>query len=386
MSLFGLFKKKDCAYYTQKGEKLFQKGDFYNALINFDKAIEAGCDEKTRSEIESKIAECKKRLAIKNLEMARAYFDAEEFDEALDFAETCLKYAIDEEIIKEASEIVKEIEMGEVEVVRGEKREYVYEDVDDDEYFVIISEQYPDFIKNEIEKNEQLKKICIAINRGELENAAEIEHLPQSPATDYMKVLYFSLKEEYEKAFDFFKPLFDSKKEEFSEAMLCEYLELLRRLDKSDEMVEEVLAIGSDMVDVVKLGASIYLERGNIERSEELVEYGFEIMDKLNPDRELIATAGLLYFQKKEYQKCVDYLGNLKNMYARMGYFVFPSNMAIPLAYSYSQLGRYNEGLELLLHLIKETKDKDAIKLAEKIAEKSDREDLKKQLKYLVEQ
>ncbi len=385
MSLFGLFKEKDCTYYKQKGEKLFEKGDFYNSLVNFEKALEKGCGEGDISEINLKIAECKKRLAEKNLELAKAYFEAGDFSEALGFAETCVKYAIDDSVMQQAKEIVREIELGEAEVKRGEKNGFVFEDVEDEGYFEIISGNYPDFVKEELEKDETLKKVCININRGNIEQAEDIENYKKSHAADYMKILYYSLKEEYEKAFELFKPLFEEKKEEFTEAMLCEYLELIRVLEKDDDLIEEVLDAGEDSVDVVKLAASIYLERGNIERSEELVQYGFEIMDKLNPDRELIATAGLLYFQKKDYQKCVDFLGNLKEMYARMGYFVFPSNMAIPLAYSYSQLGKHNEGLELLLHLIKETKDEDAIRLAQNIAEKSDREDLKKQLKYLVE-
>ncbi len=385
MSLFGLFKEKDCAYFRQKGEKFFNKEDFYNALINFEKALEKGCDKDIVTKINSKIEECKEKLSLKNLEMAKAYFEANDFDEALGFAETCVKYAIDENIKKQAEDIIKEIEVGEAEKVRGQKSEYVYEDVGDEEYFEIISADYPDFVKNELEKNEELKKFCIDLNRGNLEEAEGIVDYKESPAANYLKILYYSLKEDYEKAFELFNSLFEEKKGEFSEAMLCEYLELIRRLEKEDNLIEKVLEVGGDYLDVVKLAASIYLERDNLERSEQLVDYGFEIMDKLNPDRELIATAGLLYFQKKDYQKCVDFLGSLKDMYARMGYFVFPENMAIPLAYAYSQLGKHNEGLELLLHLIKETKNPDAIKLAERIAEKSDREDLKKQLKYLVE-
>ncbi|BBB32988.1 hypothetical protein TTHT_1480 [Thermotomaculum hydrothermale] len=385
MSLFGLFREKDCEFYKQKGEKLFHKQDFYNALINFEKALEKDCEQSLKEKVEEKIEECKKRLAEKNLELAKAYFEAEDFDEAVGFAETCIKYAVDKGVKEEAENIIREIEMGELELQRGSKREYVYEDVEDDEYFEIISEHYPDFIKKELEENDELKKICIEINRGNLDKAEKIEEFPDSYASNYMKVLYFSLKEDYEKAFEIFNTMFNEKKDEFTEAMLCEYLELTRRLEKEDDLIEKVLDVGGNYLDVVKLAASIYLERDNLERSEELVEYGFEIMDKLNPDRELIATAGLLYFQKKEYKKCVDYLGSLKEMYARMGYFVFPPEMAIPLAYSYSQLNKHNEGLELLLHLIKETKDPEAIKLAEKIAEKSDREDLKKQLKYLVE-
>lgn len=385
MSLFGLFKEKDCAYFMQKGEKLFSKGDFYNALINFEKALEKGCDENAAAEINAKIKQSREKLALKNLEMAKAYFEAEDFEEALGFAETCIKYAIDEEIKQQAEDIIREIETGEAEVVRGEKREYVYEDVGDEEYFEIISADFPDFIKNELEENAELKKFCIALNRGNVEESEGIVDYKESPAVNYLKILYYSLKEDYGKAFELFNTLFEEKKDEFSEAMLCEYLELIRRLEKEDNLIEKVLEVGGDYLDVVKLAASIYLERDNLERSEQLVDYGFEIMDKLNPDRELIATAGLLYFQKKDYQKCVDFLGSLKEMYARMGYFVFPANMAIPLAYSYSQLGKHNEGLELLLHLIKETKDPDAIKLARRISDKSDREDLKKQLKYLVE-
>ena len=385
MSLFGLFKEKDCSYYKQKGDKLFKYDDYYNAMVNFEKALEKGCGEEEKSEIESRVYECKRKLAEKNLEMAKAYFEAEDFDEAIGFAETCIKYAIDEKIKEEAKGIIKEIEMGEVEVKRGQKREFVYDDVEDEEYFEIISGDYPEFIKKELEENEELKKICININKGNIEEAKGIEDYPDSPTSSYLKVLYYSLKEDYEKAFEIFKSLFDEKKEELTEALLCEYLELIRRLEKDSSLIEEVLDVGGEYLDVVKLSASIYLEMGDLEKSEKLVDYGFEIMDKLNPDQELIATAGLLYFQKKEYQKCVDYLGNLKDMYARMGYFVFPANMAIPLAYSYSQLGKHNEALELLLHLIKETKDADAIKLAQTIAEKSDREDLKKQLKYLVE-
>ena len=385
MSLFGLFKEKDCAYFRQKGEKFFNKEDFYNALINFEKALEKGCDKDIVTKINSKIEECKEKLSLKNLEMAKAYFEAEDFDEALGFAETCVKYAIDENIKKQAEDIIREIEVGEAEKVRGQNRDYVYEDVGDEEYFEIISADYPDFIKNELEENEELKRFCIALNRGNLEEAENVVDYKESPAANYLKILYYSLKEEYKKAFELFNSLFEEKKDEFSEAMLCEYLELIRRLEKEDNLIEKVLEVGGDYLDVVKLAASIYLEKDNLERSEQLVDYGFEIMDRLNPDRELIATAGLLYFQKKDYQKCVDFLGSLKDMYARMGYFVFPANMSIPLAYSYSQLGKHNEGLELLLHLIKETKDPDAIKLAKTIAEKSDREDLKKQLKYLVE-
>ncbi len=385
MSLFGLFKEKDCSYFKQKGDKLFKSEDYYNAIVNFEKALEKGCSEKEKAEIESMVSECKKKLAEKNLEMAKAYFKAEDFDEAIGFAETCIKYAVDEKIIEEARSIVREIEMGEVEVKRGTKREFVYEDVEDEEYFEIISGDYPEFIRNELEENEELKKICIDLNKGRLEEAEKIADYPDSPTANYLKILYYSLTEEYEKAFDIFQSLFEEKKEDFTEAMFCEYLELVRRLEKDDALIEKVLEIGGEYLDVVKLSASIYLERTNLERSEQLVDYGFEIMDKLNPDQELIATAGLLYFQKKDYQKCVDYLGNLKDMYARMGYFVFPANMAVPLAYSYSRLGKHNEGLELLLHLIKETKNEDAIKLAQTIAEHSDREDLKKQLKYLVD-
>ncbi len=384
MSLFGLFKEKDCDYFFKKGNKSFAKEDFYTALVNFEKAIEKGCDGETREKINEKIEVCKKNLAEKNLELAKAYFEAEDYDEAIGFAETCLKYAEDETVRKEAEKIIAEIEKGEIDFGVGRKREYVYEDVEDDEYFEIISGSYPDFIREDLEKNDELKKICIAINRGDIEEASKIENFEKSPAADYMKALYYSLKEDYQKAFEFFNPLFKNKGKDFSEAMLTEYLELIRKLNKEDELIEEVLQIGGEYLDVVKLAASIYLERGNVEKSEELVNYGFEIMDKFNPDEELIATAGLLHFTKKDFQKCVDFLGNLKEVNARRGYFVFPSHLAVPLAISYSQIKKYDEAFELLLHLLKEEKDPEVIKLAKLVAEKSQREDLKKQLKYLV--
>jgi len=386
MSLFGLFKEKDCDYYLKKGKKFLEKEDFYNALINFEKALEKKCYEKTEKEIREKIELCRKNLAEKNLELARAYFEAGDYDEAIGFAETCVKYAEDEEMKKEAEKIIEEIEKGEIDFGVGRKRDYVYEDVEDDEYFEIISGSYPDFIREDLEKNGELKEICIAINRGDIEKASKIENFEKSLAADYMKALYYSLKENYEKAFEFFNPLFEENGKNFSEAMLVEFLELIRKLDKGDELIEKVLEAGGEYLDVVKLAASIYLERGNVERSEELVNYGFEIMDKFNPDEELIATAGLLHFTKKDFQKCVDFLGNLKEVNARRGYFVFPSQLAVPLAISYSQIGKHDEAFELLLHLLKEEKDPEVIKLAKQIAEKSRREDLKKQLKYLVKE
>lgn len=383
MSLFGLFGEKDCDYFKKKAQKLIEKGDFYNALINLEKGKKKGC--KSEKEVDELIEGCKKSLSQKNLELAKAYFEAGDYDEAIGFAETCVKYAIDEDVKKQAEDIIREIETGEI--GEGEERgeDFVYEDVGDEEYYEILSEHYPEFLKDEMDKDERLKEICIAINRGELEKAEGIESIEPSFASDYLKVLYYSLKEEYEKAFEIFDNLFNEKKEEFTEAMLTEYLELVRRLEKDENYIEQVLEVGDNYLDVIKLAASIYLERGNIEKSENLVEYGFEIMDKLNPDRELIATAGMLYFQKKDYERCIDFLGNLKEMYARMGHFVFPPDMAVPLAYSYYKIGKYNEGLELLLHNLKEEKHPDIVSLAKKIAEKSDREDLKRQLTYLVE-
>ncbi len=386
MSLFGLFKEKDSSYYFNKGRRLFDREDYYNALLNFEKAIEKGCNADLKDEIEIFIEKCKISLASKNLELAKAYFEAQDFDEARDFAETCLKYAIDEAVKGEAEGIIKEIERINVELTTGSERDFVYEDVDDDEYYEIISVNYPEFVKNEIDKNRKLKEMAIAINRGELEKGKEIMEMGSSPATSYLKVLYLSLKEDYESAFEIFYRLFKDKGNEFSETMLCEYLELLRRLDRDDELIEEVLVISENSLDVVKLAASIYLERGDLSRSEELVEYGFELMDKFNPDEELIATAGIMYFNKGDYKKCIDYLGGLKDGYAMRGYFAFPKEMAIPLAISYAKTGKPNDALELLLHLVKHIRDKEVIAIASEIAKDSDREDLKRQLKYLGEQ
>ena len=383
MSLFGLFGEKDCDYFKKKAQKLIEKEDFYNALITLEKGKKKVCQ--SDEGIDSLIKECKERLSQKNLELAKAYFEAGDYDEAIGFAETCVKYAIDEDVKKQAEDIIREIETGEIGEAAESGENFVYEDVGDEEYYEILSEHYPDFIKEEMDKDERLKEMCIAINRGELEKAQGIESVEPSFASDYLKVLYYSLKEEYEKAFEVFESLFKEKREEFTEAMLTEYLELVRRLEKDEGYIEKVLEVGSNYLDVVKLAAAIYLERGDVEKSENLVNYGFEIMDKLNPDRDLIATAGMLYFQKKDYEKCIDFLGNLKDMYARMGHFVFPPDMAVPLAYSYYKVGKYNEGLELLLHNLKEEKHPDIVSLAKKIAEKSDREDLKRQLKYLVE-
>ncbi len=382
MSLFG-FLKKDCGYYLNKGDKFFDREDFYNALVNYSKAVEI-CEKDNIDGIKAKIAVCREKLALKNIELAKAYFDAEDFDEAVGFAETALEYADTDELKNQANELIEKIEKMELEYSYGGKRETVFEDVEDDEYYEIISGSYPDFIKKEIDGNEELKKITVELNRGNLESAEKIEQYPSSPAADYLKALFFSLKEDYEKAYSLFSELFEKYGNSFTSAMHCEYLELIRRLEKDSSEVDRVLEVAGGMLDPVKLAASIFLERGELDKSEAMVDYGFELMDKLNPDTDLIATAGILYYKKENYRKCVDFLGSLKDMYARQGYFAFPSVMAVPLAMSYYKLGKYNDGLELLLHLLKSEKDPEVLKIAQTISEKSDREDLKKQLKYLV--
>ena len=383
MSRFGLFGKlgkKDCNKLKLKGDKLFSKGEYYLALVAYEDAVAVSdCPAEVTVPAKENIERCKSELAIHNLKLAQSHFDANDLDAAADFATTCLNYADNAEIRDKANELLEKIDAqyDQFEEVFGPDRahqELLPED--DDAYAEILIENYPPFIRKEVEENEVLKHAMAALNRQDLESGKKILELEKSPAVLYFQALYHSLNNEAETALETFLSLSREYPDLLDEQRWAELIELVGRAE-SDMPVEEILE-NHPYPAVVRAVITLYMGRDDMAAAEELLEESMELMSPARPDPLLFALAGILSFRKEDFEKAVEHLTRFQNMMAMSGQFTLNPEYAMPLAVALDKTGEVDKALEMALHTAKIFGIPEAAALSKSLASRSSREDLKR--------
>ncbi len=383
MSRFGLFGKlgkKDCNKLKLKGDKQFSKGEFYLALVAYEDAIaEPDCPEEITVPIRENIRICKSNLAAHNLKLAQSHFDAEDYETAADFATTCLNYADDDKVRSDAEEILKKIDeqYDQFETLYGpDKTEQDLLPDDDDAYAEILLENYPPFIRNEVEKDESLKHVMTALNREDLEEGAKVLNLNESPAVLYFQALYHSLNRDASAALERFLRLSEGYPDLLDDPRWAELIELIARAG-ADTKIDGILDEHPSPV-VIRAAVRLYMEREDMDTAKALLE---ETLDALPPHRQdpyLIALTGIWHFQMKDFVNTVDYLTKFQNIMAMSGQFTLSPEYALPLAIALEKTDENDKALEIALHTAKIYGIPEAVALSKSLAGKSERDDLKK--------
>lgn len=383
MSRFGLFGKlgkKDCNKLKLKGDKQFSKGEFYLALIAYEDALAiSDCPAEVTVPVRDNIKVCRSKLATHNLDLARSHFDAEDLDTAADFATTCLNYADDSETKETALGILDKIDRqsDQFETVYGpDKVEQELLPDDDDAYAEILIENYPVFIRREVEENEELKHAMAALNREDLETGKAVLDLEDSPAVLYFQALYHSLNKDAATALEIFLRLSREHPDLLDEQRWAELIELIARA-KSDVSIDDILENYAYPA-VIRTAITLFMSRDDMNSAGELLEEGMEIMSSSRPDPHLIALAGIFNFRQEQFEKAVEYLTGFQNMMAMRGQFTLSPEYAIPLAFALEKTGQNDEALEVALHTAKIYGIPEAVEQSKSLASHSTREDLKK--------
>ncbi|NOY22988.1 MAG: hypothetical protein GXO70_05700 [Acidobacteria bacterium] len=383
MSRFGLFGKlgkKDCNKLKLKGDKQFSKGEFYLALVAYEDALAVSdCPMEVTVPVRENIRICKTKLASHNLSLAQSHFDAKDFDTSADFATTCLNYAENPEIRAAAEDILNKIDehYDQFEEVFGpDKAEQELLPEDDDAYAEILIENYPPFIREEVEKNKALKHAMAALNRQDMEAGKAILEMEISPAALYFQALYHSLNNDAKTALETFRSLAGKYPDLLDDQRWAEFVELIARAE-SDEPIDEILDEHPSLI-VIRAAATLYMARGEMDKAKELLEETMEALPPHRPDPQIIALTGIWNFQMEHFEDAAEYLTKYKNIMAMRGQFTLSPEYAIPLAVSLEKTGQNDEALEMALHTAKIYGIPEAVELARSLAGRSSREDLKR--------
>jgi tetratricopeptide (TPR) repeat protein len=387
MGLFsGLFGKKDAEYYREKGLKFFLKHDFTEAIFNFEKGLSVAEIETDKGFFEDKIKECKLNLANKNYELAKTYLQAGDKEQAYDFAITCLRFASDTDMIAEIRQIVNSLEGEKLqEKLSIYEKEHIEadENLDRESYFEIIIENYPDFIKDEITKDERLRDILIAVNSGNLADADKIFQFSETDSVLYLKGLVNVLKGNFKEALPYYKKLAENKKEQLDEERWVEIVRLVKECGEGEELILHLFdnPTGNSLKNVI---VEYLLANNKPDKAKAIVDVALKNMNADNFDINMVGNAGLVYFALKDYNTAMTHLMTVRNYAASSGTYIFSPEYAVPLALSLEHSGKFDDAFELILHLVKGLENKEIREIALRLSEKSSREDLKKELQLLL--
>jgi tetratricopeptide (TPR) repeat protein len=387
MGLFsGLFGKKDVEYYREKGLKFFLKHDFTEAIFNFEKGLSVAEIETDKGFFEDKIKECKLNLANKNYELAKTYLQAGDKEQAYDFAITCLRFASDTDMIAEIRQIVNSLEGEKLqEKLSIYEKEHIEadENLDRESYFEIIIENYPDFIKDEITKDERLRDILIAVNSGNLADADKIFQFSETDSVLYLKGLVNVLKGNFKEALPYYKKLAENKKEQLDEERWVEIVRLVKECGEGEELILHLFdnPTGNSLKNVI---VEYLLANNKPDKAKAIVDVALKNMNADNFDINMVGNAGLVYFALKDYNTAMTHLMTVRNYAASSGTYIFSPEYAVPLALSLEHSGKFDDAFELILHLVKGLENKEIREIALRLSEKSSREDLKKELQLLL--
>lgn len=381
-----IFKKKDAEFYKNKGLKLIEKQDFMSAIFEFEKGLglEIGIDDQVF--FKKNIIDCKKNLSQHNIKFAETYLNAGDKEQAYEFAENCLRFAEDEDIIEKANGIIKQLDEESIQeklAIYEKSENENTEDIDMESYYEMIIENYPTFIKEEIDSDSILKEILVAINSGDLEKSSKVFELKDTDTILYLKGLVSFIGEEYEKSFIYYEKLVNLKKEELDEERWVEVVRVIQKTGKGEYLIESLF---NEMIGNTLRNAMIeyLLEKRDLKRAKELVDEGLDNMNSDNFNINLVGNAGLVYYLLEDYEIAVGHLSTVRNTAASSGNYVFSPEYAIPLVLSLEKIGKCDDAFELVLHFVKGMDNEKIKEIGIRLSEKSTREDLKKQLKILL--
>jgi len=383
MSRFGLFGrlgKKDCNKLKEKGDKKFSRGEFYLAIVSYEDALAVSdCPAEVTVPVQENVKICRAKLAAHNLDLAKSHFDAEDLDAAADFATTCLNYAENEHIREEAREILDKIDQkfDQFEEVFGpDKAQHELLPDDDDAYADILIENYPPFIRKEVEENEELRHAMAALNREDLEAGKTVLKMEPSPAVLYFRALYHSLNKDPQTALETFRQLSREHGDLLDDQRWTELIQLIARA-KSTESIEEILDEHPSLM-VIRAAAVLYMERNDMDTARELMEETLESLPPHRPDPSLIALTGIWNYRMSRFEEAAEHLTKYQNLMAMSGQFTLSPEYAIPMAIALEKTGENDKALEIALHTAKIYGIPEAVELSRNLASHSSREDLKR--------
>ena len=392
MSLFGLFQgntPEAAMKKKEKARKLMDRGEEHQAMLILEKLLGGDkCPVEVSSEVRTLHADCRRKLASRNLELATSHLDAGDLEAAADFAATCLDYADDASTKDAANEIMQAIEKQQEPFGGLYHQSVTAEEADlpDDEgYAELLLEAYPAFIREAVTTKPDLKQIMVSLNRQDLETGKRIMTLPaDDPAVRYFQTVFLSLSGEFDRALETCRPLIQEHLDLLDARRVADYLDLVHQAD-SDEPIEEIVNKVPELP-VIRAAITVELKRENMEDAWELVQAGKSMMPPTRPDGGLFGLSGIIHYRRGEFPEAAEDLNTCKNLMASQGQMALPPEYALPLVDALARVDRVDEALETALHTVRAYGSTDAFAYARELAEKSSRDDLKRLVKRLENQ
>lgn len=384
--LGNIFKKKDSQFYKEKGNKYLENKNYIDAMYAFEDGLKIVENLDDKNFFFKNIKECKKQIADKNINMAITYLEAGDKEQAYDFATNCLRFAESDEVINKAKELIDSLDQEELseKLVIYEKDENIAnEEIDFESYYDIIIDNYPDFIKEQLENNKQLQEILVQLNQGDLESAKKIMDIENGSATIYLKALFNSLSENYAESMKYYTLLVEMEKDNLDEERWIEIINAVDRAEVGEELIEHLLK-KELTVNLTNALVTYLINKKRYEEAKDLAEVGLSIMNSDNFNLYLIGNTGLAYYMLKNYEKASEHLNTVRNTSASSGNYVFSPEYGIPLIISLEKTGKYDDAFEIVLHFMKAIENKEIKEIGTRLLDKSKREDLKKQFNLLV--